>query len=252
MSYLLDYLSAPYKIMYDRIGHYYSNHYNDKNISSSEIEDSILIDKIQIDEIQDENISDRLYPADYAFFSMFTFFGYPTHITDNIYLGSAFNAVSYYILKDLNIGLIVNVTEEISNWYPDEFTYITIPIDDDNKQSIQDYLESTYQAIKKYQNDFPEKKILVHCFMGASRSASIAIFYLMKTVKNDDGNPITLNQAIEIIKKKRSIVNPTFRLTKDIINKLKKKSKNELDMLTDELNLVHQDLQIMEIKNTDS
>lgn len=34
----------------------------------------------------------------------------PVNIIDNIYIGSAYNAANYYLLKENNIGLIVNIT----------------------------------------------------------------------------------------------------------------------------------------------
>ena len=42
-----------------------------------------------------------------------------SHIKDNIYLGNAYASSNYYILQENNIGLIVNVTEEIPNYYED-------------------------------------------------------------------------------------------------------------------------------------
>ena len=48
------------------------------------------------------------------------------------------------------------------------------------------------------------KNILIHCFMGASRSASVVIYYLMK--KYNYG----LNEAVMFCKNKRELVNPTI------------------------------------------
>ena len=52
-----------------------------------------------------------------------SFFEPPTHIIDNIYLGNAYNAAYYYGLKKNNIKMIINVTKEISKYYPEYFTY---------------------------------------------------------------------------------------------------------------------------------
>ena len=40
--------------------------------------------------------------------------------------GSAYNAASYYDLKEKNIKMILNVTSEISEYYPDDFEYHNI------------------------------------------------------------------------------------------------------------------------------
>jgi len=46
--------------------------------------------------------------------------------------------------------------------------------------------------------------VLVHCEMGRSRSVSLLIFYLMKTLD------ITYEDAYELIKAKRYTINPQF------------------------------------------
>jgi protein-tyrosine phosphatase len=57
--------------------------------------------------------------------------------------------------------------------------------------------------------------------MGASRSASIVIYYLMKEMKNANGDDYTFDEAIKFLKEKRFTVNPTFRLTKDLTSSIR-------------------------------
>ncbi len=52
--------------------------------------------------------------------------------------------------------------------------------------------------------------------MGRSRSASVVLYYLMRTQKNDDGTPFSFDDALKFLQDKRPIVNPTFRFTKDL------------------------------------
>ena len=130
-------------------------------------------------------------------------------------MGSAFNAASYYDLKRNNIKVILNVTKEISTYYPDDFKYFNYNIYDNNIESIEDYLEKAYQDIKKYQQEY-DGNILVHCYMGASRSATVVLYYLMKEMKNESGLPVTHTEALEYLKSKRPVVNPTHRFTKDL------------------------------------
>lgn len=142
------------------------------------------------------------------------FFKDPIHIIDNIYLGSAYNAASYYTLKeDYKIKIIINATKEISNYYPDDFIYKNYDLADINEDSISKYLEDAYKIITNNNNS----NILVHCFMGASRSASLVSYYIMK--KYD----VSLNDAINFIVEKRKIVNinTTFaqELNDSLINK---------------------------------
>lgn len=125
------------------------------------------------------------------------FFGKPVLIIDNLYLGSAFNAASYYQLKDTGIDIVINATNEITNYYPEHFTYKNYNLADVNSDSVAEYLEDAYKFIKEHNN----KKILVHCFMGASRSASLMTYYLMKE------HNMTMNEAINFLINKREIVN---------------------------------------------
>ena len=140
-----------------------------------------------------------------------TFFNKPTHIIDNIYLGSAFNAASHRTLKNLDIKVIINISNELSKYYCDypknEFTYHQYTVYDDNKCSIDSVLEKAYEAIMKYDK---KTNILIHCFMGASRSVSVVAYYLMQHKK------FTLGAALKFIKEKRPSINPTFRFTKDL------------------------------------
>ena len=138
------------------------------------------------------------------------FFSQPTHIIDNIYLGSAFNASCYSTLKNNNIGLIINLTTDISNYFEKDFIYKNYPLHDNNKDSIKQYLDQSYQEILNFQNKNNNKNIFIHCFMGASRSVSIVIYYLIKKYE------YKIDDAILFIKNKREVVNPTVLFYKEI------------------------------------
>lgn len=131
------------------------------------------------------------------------FFGDPIHIIDNIYLGSAFNAASYYKLKETyNIKIIMNITNEITNYYPDDFEYKNYSVLDINEDSIEKYFDDSYNFINNNLHLIEDNhNILIHCFMGASRSASIITFYLMKKYGK------TFDEALDFIQNKRKIVN---------------------------------------------
>ncbi len=153
---------------------------------------------------------------DVGFFKKYSiFFSEPTHVIDNIYLGSAFNAASYRILKKLDIKIIINVTHEISKYHTGanstKFTYHQYGIYDNNKTSIEDKLDEIYNTITEYDKN---TNILVHCFMGASRSVSVVIYYLMKS-KN-----FSLDVAIEYLRNKRPIINPSYRFAKDLASSM--------------------------------
>ena len=221
----VDYINAGSKVVYDKTTDYMTyytglqNEENQDNISSSSINLEDKIDEydtdLEIKKYNNEECNKRLYPHLSLWDEYAVFFGPPTHIIDNLYLGSAFNAASYDVLKDLDIRVILNITKEIRNYYDEEFEYIRCDLYDNNQQSIAKYLERAYNEIINHQNN-TGGNILVHCFMGASRSASVIIYYIMKKKKKDDGTPYTFDDALEYLRQKRPIVNPTFRFTKDL------------------------------------
>lgn len=145
----------------------------------------------------------------------------PSHIIDNIYLGNAMNAASQLTLAKYNIKIIFNITKEISNYYSndDTYKYSQYKLYDNNEESILNYLEDTYNSIKTYQ-DSSEGNILVHCYMGRSRSASVVIYYVMRTLK------YTPDEAIAYVKEKRPIINPTHKFKNDLVTAYNKMIKN--------------------------
>lgn len=124
-----------------------------------------------------------------------------TYILNSIYLGNSYNARNYYDLCDKNIGLIINCTEEIPNYFKGYFIYHNIDIKDINGANILPYLDQTVDIINEFIDNNPLKSVFVHCFMGSSRSATIVIAYLMKYKK------MRLKDALELVKNKRNVVN---------------------------------------------
>lgn len=150
----------------------------------------------------------RMYPknviAEYV-----SFFGSPQEVYPRIFLGSSFNADLFYQLKDLNVKYIVNVSVEMSNCYPDHFTYYQIPIRDNNAESIRPYFQESFEKIESFleKND---GNVFVHCYMGASRSATIVANYISRKT-NDDITTILVN-----LKKQRPVVNLTNQFVSDL------------------------------------
>lgn len=129
----------------------------------------------------------------------------PTFIIDNIYLGSSYNSNNIYTIQKFGIEKIINVTQEIPSLFP-EIEYLRIPIRDTRDSFIENYLENSYQFITKNN----KHQILIHCYMGASRSATVVIYYLMKHHK------MSLEQALEYLQKKRPIININVNFVKEL------------------------------------
>jgi|AntRauTorckE6833_2_1112554.scaffolds.fasta_scaffold13529_2 protein-tyrosine phosphatase len=203
--------------VYDYVTYYYP--WNTCEEENSEDSDDYIDDFnkfLTVEKYTDEKNSKRIFNG-IGFYNQYKiFFSEPTHIIDNIYLGSAFNAASKDVLKNLGINVIINMTKEISQYHKEDFKYLQYDLYDDNKGSIKKYLEQVYEEILNNQEkdvkeeDKFKNNIFIHCYMGASRSASVVVYYLMRN-KN-----YTFDQSVEFLKSKRDSVNPTFRFTKDL------------------------------------
>ena len=192
----LNYLKSGYYVFIDRSSDFLNYYLSNNDVSNENI-------NINNGDGDNKNYKKRIFTPLSKFDQIQIFFSEPSHIIDNIYLGSAFNASHYNTLIDKNIGFIVNMTHEISNYYENEILYKKYPLYDNNRESIKQYFEDVYDKILLYQESNENKNILIHCFMGASRSASIVLYYLMKK------HNMSLNDSIIFLKNKREIINPT-------------------------------------------
>ncbi|XP_017782258.1 PREDICTED: protein phosphatase Slingshot isoform X3 [Nicrophorus vespilloides] len=124
----------------------------------------------------------------------------PTEIFDHVYLGSEWNASNYEELQRNGVGHILNVTREIDNFFPGTFDYLNIRVYDDEKTDLLKYWDDTFKYISKARKK--GSKVLVHCKMGVSRSASVVIAYAMKAYN------LKFDKAMEYVKDKRSCIKP--------------------------------------------
>ncbi|KAL5282938.1 SSH3 family protein [Megaselia abdita] len=124
----------------------------------------------------------------------------PTKIFDHVYLGSEWNASNFEELQKNGVRHIINVTREIDNFFPGIFNYFNIRVYDDDKTNLLKYWDNTYKYITRAKSE--GSKVLVHCKMGVSRSASVVIAYAMKAYNWN------FNLALEHVKKQRSCIKP--------------------------------------------
>lgn len=193
----MDYIKAGIRVAYDRtIDYLYSQVDTSGSTATSPIRKRIFTPLSMVTQMK-------------------TFLYAPTYIIDNIYLGSAFNASNKEILDYYNIKYIINVTNEINNHFPDEIKYFNYKILDNNKERIIDFLQISYDKIKEFSKN-NNGAILIHCFMGASRSATVVAHYLIKH------HNFTPDEAIIFLKEKRLTVNLTNRLYSDLCEKYDK------------------------------
>ena len=124
-----------------------------------------------------------------------------TLIVDQLYLGNSCNARNYYELENNKVGLIINSSPCISNYFQNEFEYYNVKVEDILGADILCHLDNTVTKMHEFIENNPQKSVFVHCFMGSSRSATIIIAYLMKY------HNYNLRDALNFVKEKREVVN---------------------------------------------
>jgi len=243
MEKLSSQIKATYLVLYDKANSYliYDQPNNKKTVQEDKITD--YKGYLSPEKYNNEENNSRLYNDGSMISQILTSYDDPIEITNNIYLGSAINATSEYVLQKCSIKMIINCAAEISNHFPKTIMYKKYSLYDDNINSIADDLESTYNDIITFQKD-NGGSILVHCVFGRSRSVSVIIYYIMRTMKHNDGALFTFDEAIDFIKEKKPSINPTFRLAKDVIRAFKLLIERDKERGSKQLNGSEFDIEI--------
>jgi len=137
-----------------------------------------------------------------------------SQITRNVYLGSyEKGAKSYNGLKVLGIthNLIIGHIEQMPIPYPSEFIYKFIELPDHHKANITDFFDECIEFLNTAISENPETHILVDCFAGISRSATIVIAYLIKNMC------FNYLEAFETVRKARHWINPNKGFREQLI-----------------------------------
>lgn len=207
----LNNIVAPIKVSCDKVYDFVTYDPDSQTHQSGEQKDGPTINVDGSDIITKSRKINRMNPRKMVIEDYFHFFCGPTEMYPRLFLGSAFNASCYYTLKENNIKYVINVSCEISNYYPNEMIYHRISIRDDNSESIKTYFKDSRKIIDSML-ELNNGNILVHCYMGASRSATIVADFISYKTKKD------ITEVLETMTEKRPIINLTEKFTRDLID----------------------------------
>ncbi|KAK9926556.1 hypothetical protein M0R45_023779 [Rubus argutus] len=105
----------------------------------------------------------------------------PSRITSSLFIGGALAARSVYTLQRLGINNILclcsNEIGQSDSQFPDLFEYKNFSICDSEDSNISSIFDEAVEFIHHVEQT--GGKVLVHCFEGRSRSATLVLAYLM-------------------------------------------------------------------------
>ncbi|GIY55186.1 dual specificity protein phosphatase 10 [Caerostris extrusa] len=126
-----------------------------------------------------------------------------TAILPFLYVGNAKDAEDTCGLKELGIEYVLNVTSHVPGYGEDQdFTFLRLPAADSHQQNIKQYFSKAFAFIDEARQR--NSAVLVHCQAGISRSATIAIGYLMYHTN------LSSMEAYQMVKSKRPIISPNL------------------------------------------
>jgi protein-tyrosine phosphatase len=165
---------------------------------------------------------------------------YPNEIIDQcVYLGSQADAQQRVQMEKLGITHIINATADLENNFESQnieitdeatgrivkqplFRYLRLPMNDTHDQPLLEQLNKAFEFID---NALAGEtlaglntvlgtpgKVLIHCQMGISRSASIVVAYIMRSFHCD------LYNALAMVKSRRTQILPNPQFVKELAN----------------------------------
>jgi protein-tyrosine phosphatase len=130
-------------------------------------------------------------------------------IAQRLIIGDAVAAGDKSFLKKVGVTHIVNASTEVPNFFPREFTYIKLNLNDDLTEHIKTALESSFTFIDSALRN-PRAVVYVHCYAGISRSASVVLYYLMRKYR------MSYDSAFRALSNARSVVNPNANYVRQL------------------------------------
>lgn len=126
-----------------------------------------------------------------------------------LYLGDIFTAEKIEILKEKNISAVLTVASD--TYLTFENTHVSehkiIAAEDTFYFNLSRFFEEGYNFIEENRK---KHNILVHCFAGVSRSATIVIAYLMKK------NKWKFLKSLKFVKDRRFVISPNEGFKKQL------------------------------------
>jgi len=141
-------------------------------------------------------------------------------LKDFLFIGGEKVAKDLKTLQQLGIGAIVNVSLLIHDFHPNQFLYFRVPVEDDETEDILSYLPEACQFIDQAKQK--NARVLVHCYAGHSRSATVIAAYLIAYCS------FTAVRALAYITDRRPAVKPNVGFVKQLTKFEEQATKDQM------------------------
>ncbi|RWS26495.1 Dual specificity protein phosphatase 8-like protein, partial [Leptotrombidium deliense] len=134
----------------------------------------------------------------------------PTRILPFLYLGSQHDAMNGELLRSHNITYELNVSTTCPK--PDfikDSHFMRIPVNDNYSEKLLPHFPKACNFLDKVRES--NGCAIVHCLAGISRSATIAIAYVMRHLK------MSSDEAYRYVKSKRDSISPNFNFIGELL-----------------------------------
>ncbi|KAL4134440.1 hypothetical protein PRIC2_004740 [Phytophthora ramorum] len=130
-------------------------------------------------------------------------------VVSGLFIGSYGAANNFEALKQAEITHVLCVSPSLSLKYPEEFTYLRLEVADLSSVKISVFFGEALSFIDSALS--AGGKVLVHCFMGRSRSATIVLAYLIAR------HALTLSDALRELRRVRPQAQPNTGFYKELV-----------------------------------
>ncbi|KAH9508666.1 Dual specificity protein phosphatase 16 [Bulinus truncatus] len=145
----------------------------------------------------------------------------PTRILPFLYLGSQQDSLNQEVAQVNGITYILNVSKTCPRPpYILESHFHRIPVNDNYCEKLMPYFYEAFQFLDKVRE--ANGCVLVHCLGGVSRSATLAIAYIMKYMR------MSSDEAYRYVKDKRPTISPNFNFLGQLLEYEKVIRKEEM------------------------
>ena len=134
-----------------------------------------------------------------------------TQLLPNFWLGNCGDAEKLSVENPLGIEEVINVCG-LDYMKSSKITYTTCEINDGEEIPEESFWKIVNYAVQQYQSD---KRVLIHCAAGMSRSAALAAAIMHVS------GVMSFEEAQIFIKRRRPIVKPHFKVVGSIRKLLK-------------------------------